>query len=154
MPMKTPTICAIVAGALLIAASRSAAFTCICSNQFCSLDAEQSALYLDCILTAQGAKLPTSFDLNAIQALNQLSVERQNDILTACSGVTEHKLPALNGMNDLALGMLQEEGLTHFARAQFPNLKTGKATLQVLTTFTIMNSASCKATAESATFAP
>jgi hypothetical protein len=142
--VKSISIYTIVVGALWFTASQAAA--CSCSNQLCSLDVEQSALYLDCILTVQGARLPASFDLNAVSALNQLSSERQAAMLTICNGVTVHKLPALNGLNDLALGVLQEEGLTHFAQAQFPNLKTGKAVLQVLTTFTTMNSALCRET--------
>jgi hypothetical protein len=150
--MKVISICAVVIGALCFATIEAAA--CSCSNQFCSLDAEQSALFLDCVLTAQGAKLPTSFDFNAINALNQLSSERQADMLTTCDGVTVHKLPALNGLNDLALGVLQEEGLTHYAQAQYPNLKTGKAVLQVLTSFTTMNGALCNTAAGDATFAP
>src|SRR5271163_2392907 len=129
--MKATAVCAAIIGMLWLTAPPAAA--CSCSNQICSLTVERSALYLDCVLTVQGARLPTSFDFNAISALNQLSSERQADMLTTCDGVTVHKLPALNGLNDLALGVLQEEALTHFAQAQFPKLKTGKAVLQVLT---------------------
>ena len=147
--MKGPILCAVIAGTLLMAATQVRAASCVCSNQFCSLDAQQSALYLDCILTAQGAKLPTSFDFSAISALDQLSVERQADMLTTCDGVTEHKLPALNGLNDFAIGTLQEEALSQFARAQFPSLRPGKAIGQALIAFTTMTGAQCKETATS-----
>ncbi len=86
--MKTLVICAIVASTLGLAAAQAGA--CACSKQLCNLDAAESALYLDCVMTMQGAQLPVSFDFNAIKALDQLSAERQNDLLTTCHGSSVH----------------------------------------------------------------
>ncbi len=141
--MKTLIICAIVASALGLAAANAGA--CACSNQLCNLDKGEAALYLDCILTVQGAKLPVSFDFNAIQALDQLSAERQSDLLTTCSGRTVHKLPALNGLNDLQLAILQEQTLHTYATTLIPGNK--HAVTMVLTTFTGFTNAQCLSTA-------
>lgn len=133
--------------AIILAGAARAEAGCACSNQLCQLTAEQSALYLTCTMVAQGAQVPATLTSNLLGTLNLLAKERSSEFSTTCGGKSVAKLPALNGLTDLNLGILQSQALKDFATEKFPFLKKkkNKAALEL---FETQNDASCATLAQ------
>lgn len=116
---------------------------CVCANQLCQLNEEQSALYLTCTMIAQGAQIPASLTSNFLGAFDLLAMDRTMEFQTVCGTTTVSKLPALNGLTYLQLGTEQVKAVGDFAVEQYPFMKPGKAKTQIITSFETMNNASC-----------